>query len=86
MGRGMGMGMELGGGQLDPDEKQPERWKLTRYDFIIQFIWKPTPRNVRRDGGAVETTEEDEFASLFSPERLSAPLTESSRVAIRVVR
>lgn len=62
---GMGMGMEAGGlgttGAADDGFEQPERWELRRYDFIIQFIWKPTPRNVRLNGGEEVTDEADDF-------------------------
>lgn len=32
---------------LEGEESAPELWNLRRYDFIIQFVWKPTPKSVR---------------------------------------
>ena len=28
-------------------EAPPEVWRLRRYDFVLQFCWKPTPRSER---------------------------------------
>ncbi|MEM6330700.1 MAG: type IV pilus assembly protein PilM [Planctomycetota bacterium] len=53
---GMGMGGGIGGGGLglggaadgDGDAAEPRKpWRLRRYDFVVQFVWKPTPRNER---------------------------------------
>ncbi|WP_197524648.1 type IV pilus assembly protein PilM [Botrimarina hoheduenensis] len=61
--RSIGLGSEEGGALRGaaglPDE--PELWKLRRYDFIVQFVWKPTPRTERqavRDGESTASTEE----------------------------
>ncbi len=40
----------LGGAALSEGadiEEPPEYWELRRYDFVVQFVWKPTPRNIR---------------------------------------
>ncbi|MEM6799500.1 MAG: pilus assembly protein PilM, partial [Planctomycetota bacterium] len=69
-GLGMGMGMGAGGGVMGeegadglPGEEAPEPWKLRRYDFVVQFVWKPTPKNIRQGGGSDEEAL-DEFSSL----------------------
>lgn len=61
MGMGMGRGGTLGAAGEGEEFEEPERWELRRYDFIIQFIWKPTPRNVRLNGPEEGSVEEDEF-------------------------
>jgi type IV pilus assembly protein PilM len=40
---------------------EPEIWRIKRYDFVVQFCWKPTPRTMRKrnpaaSGGAVAAT------------------------------
>jgi type IV pilus assembly protein PilM len=32
-----------------PAEAAPQVWELRRYDFVIQFCWKPEPRGVRQE-------------------------------------
>ena len=32
----------------DSDEKVPELLRLKRYDFVVQFCWRPTPKSQRR--------------------------------------
>ena len=61
-------GAESGDPEVDPEEKL---WKLRRYDFVIQFVWKPTPRNVRKDGPAEGDEgggDIDNFSAMRSPE------------------
>ena len=40
---------EMGGrrGAASEEPVGPKMWKLRRYDFTIQFYWKPTPRSTR---------------------------------------
>jgi type IV pilus assembly protein PilM len=40
-----GRGAEAG----EAADAGPKRWKLRRYDFTIQFYWKPTPRTARQE-------------------------------------
>ncbi|MEX2169607.1 MAG: type IV pilus assembly protein PilM [Pirellulales bacterium] len=41
-------------GRARPGEEVPPLpdppWKLRRYDFIVQFVWVPTPKTVRKNG------------------------------------
>ncbi|MEM8865324.1 MAG: type IV pilus assembly protein PilM [Planctomycetota bacterium] len=46
-----------GGAEGAEAEQEPELWKLRRYDFIVQFVWKPTPRTVRINGDAAGEAE-----------------------------
>ena len=39
--------MMMDGGIDGEEGEMPEMWELRRYDFIVQFVWKPTPRKVR---------------------------------------
>jgi hypothetical protein len=32
----------------DVSTQAAETWKLRRYDFIVQFAWKPTARSARK--------------------------------------
>ncbi len=36
----------------------PQKWKLRRYDFTIQMLWKPTPRSARQEPPAGAASEE----------------------------
>ena len=37
-----------GTGGDDPDNEEPELIRLKRYDFVVQFCWRPTPKTERR--------------------------------------
>ncbi|MGL4514437.1 MAG: type IV pilus assembly protein PilM [Lacipirellulaceae bacterium] len=71
-GAGMGIGGMRGeGGGIGPDGgedlPEPERWKLRRYDFVVQFTWTPTPRHKRQEiragGGEEGAAEGEDFAA-----------------------
>ena len=38
----------MGAGGLESEPAGPKMWKLRKYDFTIQFFWKPTPRTARQ--------------------------------------
>lgn len=51
----------IGAGAVAGEPKPPELWKLRRYDFVVQFAWKPTLRHSRElarqgivEGGGVD--------------------------------
>jgi hypothetical protein len=39
-------------------------WKLRRYDFIVQFAWKPTPKTERKNGKPADDASLDDTASV----------------------
>lgn len=65
---GASVGSRRGGsrrrGAADDEDKddEPKTWKLGRYDFTVQFVWKPTLRHERqaaREGGGDDAPSED---------------------------
>jgi hypothetical protein len=34
---------------VDPKELEQKTFKLRRYDFVVQFMWQPTPRSAREE-------------------------------------
>lgn len=58
---GFGVGMR-GGLDAEGEDTGPKIWELRRYDFVVQFAWKPTPKQERKDGPK-EDGEVDEFAA-----------------------
>lgn len=58
---GAGLGEDgLGGlGGAPGEEEPPEMWELRRYDFVIQFVWKPTPLTTRQ---APEPTPDEQLS------------------------
>ena len=60
-----------GRGEGDQDPQEPELIELKRYDFVVQFCWRPTPKTERRrlaeerrqaEAERVENAEGDELA------------------------
>jgi type IV pilus assembly protein PilM len=54
-------------GSVDPSTMQQKTFTLNRFDFIVQFMWQPTPRSVRIDKEkqpAGETAESTETAAV----------------------
>ena len=48
------------GGQDDEEVKEPVRWKLREYDFVIQFAWSQKSRSIRQ-GESNSEVGPDEF-------------------------
>lgn len=70
-GSGDGPGEDGQEGQNGQDSQKPELIELKRYDFVVQFCWRPTPKTERRrlaeerrraEAERVENAEGDELA------------------------
>ena len=54
-------GGEFGGraaGEADEEEEESSIVTLQRYDFIVQFVWKETPKSVRRENAKARSEQE----------------------------
>lgn len=52
-------GRAVAGGTAEAEEEESSIVTLQRYDFIVQFVWKETPKSTRREN-AEKSSEEEE--------------------------
>ncbi len=62
------------------DTKEPELIKLKRYDFVVQFCWRPTPKSQRRALAEERLQREAERAAMAEDGAAVDPLATASGV------
>ena len=64
----------------ESDTKEPELIKLKRYDFVVQFCWRPTPKSQRRVLAEERRQREAERAALAEDGAAADPSATASGV------